>query len=224
MALATQTDQAGDSIVVLFVVLTTQLVVSVTDTESNTYDLLGTAPFFGANGACNASIWLAVNIAGSGSNVITATADSTGQASVLGITVRGVKAVPLDKNIDWVDDLVSPYVTQSTGTLSQANEIVIAAFADDSTNGAASANTSGFTNLVERVGAGGTNCMLKTLIVSSIAAKTCDMTHTGSTSSATYILSLMEQETVRLSSSPRRRRHSSQNSGMSFGLNPAEWY
>lgn len=99
---------------------------SVTD-GTNTYALAGTAR--GASAQGDVELWYKANATAVASGTITATLSGTIAAgrsgSMIAARVTGVDSTPLDKSANSTATTATP--TVSTGTLSQANEIVFGA-------------------------------------------------------------------------------------------------
>jgi hypothetical protein len=117
---------AGQDVVVAFADLVGGSTPTIADDNSNTW----TARNGGTNGSLRMTVWTSRITTGGDFMTVTITHDSSSaaRAGMMGVT-RGVPSSGFDKNPSVVTDDTSPYTSPSTGTLSQANEIVIGYYA-----------------------------------------------------------------------------------------------
>lgn len=187
----------------LFLFVTRQssaTIASVTDSESNTYSQIGTT--LGAVDQCT-DVYACYNATGGADHTLTVTwSASPAGASIFFVEVTGVTATPLDVNVNGVDAL-SPF-TATSGTLAQADEVLLSFCASDSTNNPTTYASSNFTILAsETNGSSNWTAAIGKLVVSATTSITPSWTSSGAATANVHVLSFkalaatLEQEGFR---------------------------
>ena len=165
---------------------------SITDNKSNSpYVQLGAEQTYDA---AKIRLYYFVNGAGGAGHTFTGTVSSTSRLTIVAQEITGAAtSSPLDKNPGANEDLASPFTTLSTGTLSQATELVLAVFFGNSAANNAITESTGFT--VNASAPDGTQFWtgaIATVVVASTAARQASFTDGGqSTDTALQIVSFI---------------------------------
>jgi len=166
---------------------TTHIVTGISDSKSNTYTLAGTAGDFG-------SVYYCSNCTGGASHTVTITFDGAEFPIVHFLEITGAATSSYDSAVTAkAEDAASPF-TVTSGTTSQAAELLVSFIASNSgSNPVSYSESSGFT--IQQQDGDGSNywtSALATRIVSSTGTFTPSYTGSGITGSTNIVIGLKE--------------------------------
>jgi len=166
---------------------TTHIVTGISDSKSNTYTLAGTAGDFG-------SVYYCSNCTGGASHTVTITFDGAEFPIVHFLEITGAATSSYDSAVTAkAEDSASPF-TVTSGTTSQAAELLVSFIASNSgSNPVSYSESSGFT-IQQQDGDGSNYCTsaLAPRIVSSTGTFTPSYTGSGITGSTNIVIGIKE--------------------------------
>lgn len=128
------TTASGSTFVVCAVCGNGQSSISISDSKSNTYSAIGTISSTGWGGS--AQLFYVENGTGGSSHTFTATYSGGGSHAIFAVEVTGgLTSGILDQTVSWIVDSADPYVSNTTGTTAQADELALSFAATTTSSG-----------------------------------------------------------------------------------------